>query len=297
MTLQINASIGSIAALLSAASWAVSSILFGRIGNTVPPAAINYGKCILGVILLGALLLCGQHQSITTHDFLLLGASGLIGIALGDTLFFKALLDLGPRVTLILGTLGPVITILLAVLILKERPSALSWAGIIITLIGVNRVLFLETPKGEKPAPRLSRGIKFGLIALLCNSAAIIMAKAGVQDVSALQGSFIRFFWGMTGLTVIGIAGCKTDKWLRSFNTGKSFKRLFIAVLIAIFGGFFLFLLSLKYIDASIAAILNETTPLFILPLSAIFLKEKISSAMITAAGLAVSGVALIILG
>ncbi|GAH50516.1 unnamed protein product, partial [marine sediment metagenome] len=68
-------------------------------------------------------------------------------------------------------------------------------------------------------------------------------------------------------------------------------------VFIVVFGGFWLSLLALKYIDASIASTLNSTTPLFILPMVAIILKEKVSIQAILGAAIAVGGIALIFMG
>jgi drug/metabolite transporter (DMT)-like permease len=63
------------------------------------------------------------------------------------------------------------------------------------------------------------------------------------------------------------------------------------------FGGFWLSLFSLKYVDASIASTLNATTPLFILPLVAIMLRERISLRAFLGAVIVVGGVALILRG
>ena len=68
----------------------------------------------------------------------------------------------------------------------------------------------------------------------------------------------------------------------------------FLAVFVAIFGGFWLFLVALKYADASVATVLNSTTPLFILPMAAISLKEKIPVHAVIGSIIGVMGVALI---
>ncbi len=166
-----------------------------------------------------------------------------------------------------------------------------------VTLAGVKTVLLAENRNKKTPGRNIARGIRFGIIAVFCNSAAIIMAKTGVESISAAQGSFIRFFCGMAGLIVTGVSIKQTRNWLEPFHNRRLFLMLSAAVLTAIFGGFFLFLYSLKYIDASSAAILNETTPLFILPLAAIFLKEKITPVAAAGAAIAVCGITMVISG
>jgi drug/metabolite transporter (DMT)-like permease len=72
------------------------------------------------------------------------------------------------------------------------------------------------------------------------------------------------------------------------------FKSLLWVVLITVFGGFWLSLVALKHLDASIAGTLCSTSPLFILPMVVIILKEKIKPRSILGAVVAVAGIALI---
>ncbi|MBU2574510.1 MAG: DMT family transporter [Elusimicrobia bacterium] len=286
--------LGSTAALLSAAAWALSSILFRRLGEKASPSGMNLGKCILGSVALGAIILIIGMKPVPVRDFIFLGLSGLLGIALGDTLFFTALMSLGPRLALLLGALGPVFTVILAVIFLGERPSLLAWTGIVTTIAGVNWVIWESVPKEAEGRSHKLTGIKYGVLSIFCNAAGIILAKVGVSSVSALDGTFIRFLWGMAGLLIAGAFSGKLKGWLAPFGDRKTIKLLLSAVFVAIFGGFWLFLFALKHIDVSIAVILNETAPLFVLPLAYFMLKEKISPRSVIGAAIAVSGVVLL---
>lgn len=288
--------LGGLAALASAAAWALSSILFRRLGEKSSPSGMNLGKCLIGSFAFGIILLITGMDHVPVRDFVFLGLSGLLGIALGDTLFFTALMSLGPRLALLLGALGPVCAVIMSVVFLGERPSPQAWAGIAATIAGVNWVLWESVPRGSEGRGHKLAGIKFGVLSIFCNAAGIILAKAGVSSVSALEGTFIRFLWGMAGLLLAGAFSGRLGNWLAPFNDRRTIKLLLSAVLVAIFGGFWLFLVALKRIDASIAVVLNETAPLFVLPLAFFMLKEKISYRGIVGAALAVGGVALIFL-
>jgi drug/metabolite transporter (DMT)-like permease len=288
--------LGSSAALVSASAWAFGSILFRRLGDEVSPLGMNLGKGIIGILCLGIVILLTGIKPISSPAFLLLGISGLLGIALGDTFFFKALIQLGPRLTILLGTLGPVFTVILAVFFLRERPSILVWMGIPLIIGGTTWVLWERTPL-EKLKANWTHGIKYALLSALCMSLGIIFAKIGVASCSTLQATLIRFLWSVIGLTLWGCVTGELKNWLIPFINPRLLKLIFFTVLIVIFGGFWLFLVALKYIDASIAAILNSTTPLFILPMAVFLLKEKISLRAILGAILAVGGIALIFIG
>lgn len=290
-----NQTIGNLAALASAIAWALGAILFRKLGEKITPLGMNFGKCVIGLLYLGITLLFAKITPIDTQTTLLLGLSGLLGIALADTFFFKALLTLGPRQILILETLSPAFTVILAVIFLGEKQKALTWAGIILILIGTSGTLWEHSQQGKTNKKKFT-GIKYAILFVICNSLGIILAKIAVVSISALQATFMRLLWGVIGLSIWGGATRHLKEWVFPLKDIKTLKLMFLSAFIVIFGGFLLSIAALKYTSASIATILNSTTPLFILPLSAIFLKEKISFRKITSAGLVVTGVIFILL-
>jgi drug/metabolite transporter (DMT)-like permease len=125
----------------------------------------------------------------------------------------------------------------------------------------------------------------------------VLFAKVGVVDVSPIQATFIRLFWGVIGLVLWGGMKRELKNWIRPFKVHALLKKVSLIAFVGTFGGFWLSLFSLKYVDASIASTLNATTPLFILPLVAIMLRERISLRAFLGAVIVVGGVALILRG
>jgi drug/metabolite transporter (DMT)-like permease len=286
--------IGALAALGSAAAWAFSSILFREVGEDVSPAGMNLGKGAVGILLMGAALLWTGAEPVDARTVLVLGASGLLGIAAGDTFFFKALLRLGPRLTMILGLMSPVITILLAVVLLRERPSPSAWLGAGLTLAGL--VVVMRGTPADGTRPELRSGLFYALLSALCMALSVILAKIGVARISALEAALVRHLWAVAGLTAWGLAARRIGGWLAPFRKPRLLKLVFCSAVVVIFGGFWLSMVALKHLDASTATVLNMTEPLFILPLTAVVLKEKIRFREVAGALLALSGVALILL-
>ncbi|MBI4650829.1 DMT family transporter [Candidatus Desantisbacteria bacterium] len=197
--------LGGLAALLSAAAWAFGSILFQKLGDEVSPTGMNLGKGIIGILYLGIALLLIEVEPVDYHTFIFIGISGLLGIALGDTFFFKALMDLGAKTTLLLGTLGPVFTVVLSVIFLHEKPSISGWLGISLTVGGVTWVMSKNSPV-ERMKKNWTSGIKYSLLSSLCISIGIIFAKAGISSISAMQAALIRFLFSVIGLAIYGMA-------------------------------------------------------------------------------------------
>ena len=135
------------------------------------------------------------------------------------------------------------------------------------------------------------------MLSIICTTAGTILAKVGVTSVSTIQATSIRLFWGCTGLILWGCLNHRLKSWLVPFKNLRLLKNVSFVVFMVVFGGFWLSLLALKYMDASVASTLNSTSPMFVLPMAAIMLKEKIPIRAVLGAAIAVGGVALIFMG
>lgn len=63
--------------------------------------------------------------------------SGIFGITIGDSLYFRALSELGPRKTLILETLAAPFTGIIAFVFYGTTIPLLGWVGVLFTLVGL----------------------------------------------------------------------------------------------------------------------------------------------------------------
>ena len=284
--------IGISAALVSAASWAVGSILFKRLGEHLSPLALTLAKGTISIVLLAIAVLLTGYQDISREPLLLLILSGLLGITLGDTFFFAALQNIGPHALILLLTLGEVFTVILAVVFLGETPTPMTWGGIALVLTGVLIVLYAKISHDETSSSL--RGIVLGLLSVFCMSVSLIVAKQGLADISAIQATFIRMLSGTTGIFFFGLVTQRVGLWINPLKDFHLMKRLIISVAVITFGGFWLSLVVIKYIDVSIADTLNSTEPLFVLPLAVIFLKEKVTLSAIVGTFITVIGIVLL---
>jgi len=203
---------------------------------------------------------------------------------------------LGPRRASLMGALNPVAIAVSAAVVLGERPTAGVWAGIAATTIGVGWVLWERSSAGRVPEDRVS-GIRFGLLSVLCTAGAVLLAKVGVASVPTVHATWIRLLAGSAGLLFYGAARSELGVWVTPLREPALLAKVTGVVLVVVFGGFWLSLVALKHIDAAIAGTLNATGPLFILPMSVHFMKEKLSLPVILGTGVAVAGVGMILHG
>lgn len=289
--------LGIIAALVSAFSWSIGSILFKKISETATPLGMTLAKGVIGFFLLGTVYYLEGITAMPLDVFLSLAVSGIIGIALGDTFFFLSLQDLGPKTQVIFFMMGQIVTAVLGMIFLHDIPTPVEWFGIFVTISGVALVLWQKIFSDSNPdnATTSFKGIIYGALSMLCFSVSLLLAKDSLQHVTTISATFIRVISGTAGVLLFGLFTNKVGDWMMPFSNMKSFAFLFMSVFVVMFGGFWLSLFSIKYVNIGVASALSATEPLFVLPLAFFLLKEKISLYEIIGALLSVFGVILII--
>lgn len=276
-------------ALVSALSWAVGSTLYKRLGEDVPALGLNLITSVLGLLLLLAVVATSGGPHLPGSAPWLLACSGIIGITVGDTLFFKALRDLDAHAVVVLSMLAPVLTIGLAVVWLGEQPRPQAWAGIALVLCGVGAVLSTHLA-GSAPG-RNRRGVGFGLGAVVAMAAGTVVAKEGLVGVSALDATCVRVGAGTLGLVAVALVRGGLSAQLAPCLRPQVLPRLLIGVAVVTLGGFWALHASLQAIDLAVAASLHATEPLFVLPIAAFWLGERVTTRAIVGASASVAGV------
>ena len=288
--------LGETAALTAALLWAISSIVYARLGVNISPLQLNLYKGIVAIALI-VITLFGQKldlSQVTANTWELLFLSGVIGIGLGDTAYFAALNSLGARRTLLLETASPPLGALLAAIAIGEQLTSIAWCGMLLTIIGIAWVISERNPINNRKPERL--GIIYGLLAAIAQaSGAVISRWALVQsNISPLASTLIRLVGGT--IIVIGLlwflpqkTQSNSVKWQL---TGQSIAIIVLAATMSTYLGIWLQQISLKFAPTGIAQTLLATSPLFILPLVALQ-GEKISYRAILGVCISLIGIAL----
>lgn len=284
--------IGIAAALGASASWAVGAILFKNISEALSSYSMTLAKATVSVVLLGVATAIVGWTGIDARSLAMLIGSGVLGIAVSDTLFFEALRLRSARDTVILLSLGQVFTILLAIICLHEHVSLLEGVGIVAILAG--GVGLEEVPSDDSGNATRWRGIMFGVLSALTMAVSIIIAKLALTSVSALQATFIRMAAGCVGMAAVGICTGQLRKWVLPVRDVKLAAQILVAVSVVTFGGFWLSLLAIQKGNVSINSTLIGTEPLFATIFCAIFLGEHITRRSALRTVLILVGVALL---
>jgi drug/metabolite transporter (DMT)-like permease len=125
-------------------------------------------------------------------------------------------------------------------------------------------------------------------------ASATIVAKLGLDEASALQATFIRMAAGGAGVLLFGMATRRLRHWVVPLRNPRLAGAFVAAVVVVTYGGFWLSLVAMKNLDVSVANTLISVEPVFVLPLAAVFLGEKITFRTLCGTLATVGGAALI---
>ena len=289
----VNNFVGEIAALSAALLWAISSVVYSRLGLKIPPLQLNFYKGIIAIALIVVTLLIqgAALENLSSYTIALLSFSGIIGIGLGDTAYFAALNSLGARRTLLLETSSPPMGALLALIFIGEQLTYSAWCGILLTILGIAWVIGEQNPVDKISVSR--QGILWGILAAIAQATGAVISRYALiqSDISPLESTLIRLVGGtviVVGLLFLPSARKTKPKWQLSTRT-------LGIIAIAAFGstylGIWLQQTSLKFAPTGIAQTFLATSPLFILPIVALQ-GENISLRAVLGVVISLSGIA-----
>lgn len=288
--------VGIVSALGSALCWAVGLVILKKIKADVSAFGMTLVTGVLGSVLLGVYLACTGLEPIAMWPFLLLGISGILGISLGDTFFFESLDGLSAHLVVLFGILGQALTVVLAVVFLGELVTPVQGLGIAMVVGGVFGAMVRRDRDAEQRRSTL-RGVVFGVLSAVTMAVSIVIAKVGLEAVSAAQATFTRMLWGAAGIALFGLVRGQVGSWISPFRDRSLLGKLLLAVLVGTFGGFLLYHMALKNADVSVVNPLAATEPLFTIPLAALLLAEKITRWAVVGSVVAVAGAVLLCVG
>jgi len=292
--------LGEIAALLTSLAFSVTSSMFTLAGRQVGSVVVNRMRLILAVILLSLthLFLFGSLApwDADPQRWLWLSLSGITGLVFGDAFLFQAFVWIGPRLSMLMMSLAPVISTIIAWVFMDEYLSALQILGIGLTLGGIAWVVLERNGKQENRDRNYARGILFGLGAALGQSLGLVLAKNGLYgDFSPISANLIRMLTAMLVLWIITIFQRKAGATFQIINTNRrALIFLSAGVIAGPFLGVSLSLLAVQKIALGVASTLMALPPVFLLPISYFFFKERFGWGAIAGTFVAITGTALL---
>ncbi len=303
---------GEAAGLGTALCWVFTSYCFATAGRQLGAGTVNLirsGLALPPLLLLAGLLTGSPWPQASSETILWLALSGVVGLAIGDQFLFAALVEIGPRLTVLLMTLAPVFAAILGLAMLGEVITPMGLVGMAITLTGIAWVVAerptLRVPADGAPSPHL-RGVVFALLAAASQGFGVVLAKQGMiggaEEVAPISAQVVRMLAGLLALllawSLFGprrwMVGARRSGPLRLDRRG--WTGMLGGTLLGPVVGVWLSLISVRLLEAGVASTLMAMTPVLVLPFSRWIDRERIGLRAGLGAAIAVAGVAVLAL-
>lgn len=297
---------GQMFALMTAVCWSSAMVMFKRTGESVPPLALNLFKNAIGLVLLlttvvvqaGVQSASGEptaFASLPTGNVTILLISGVLGIAVADSLFFYALNMLGVGLTALVECLYSPFTLLCAYLWLGETLTLIHVAGGLLILTGIIICSRTRLPVDRTPG-QIAAGILLGATAMATMAFAITWAKRPIEQTPLFVATALRLLGGTLALSGIMALPAHRRTIIAAFTPSRVWRVSVPASVLATYFCLIFWVAGFKYTLAWKAAVLNQTASIMAVVLAAVFLKEALTLRKVIAFVLAMSGVAIIVL-
>lgn len=291
--------LGEFYALTTAIVWAFAVILFKKSGEAVHPIGLNVFKSVLAIVLLPPTAwFFGQtvFRSVPATDYLLLMASGALGIGISDTLFFKSLNALGAGLSAVVDCLYSPFIIAMSLIWLGESLSFWQLVGASMIVSAVLSIT-LEKHTTVEDKKRVYWGVFWGALAMLFNAVGLVMIKPLLNHSPLFWATEWRLIGGALVLVLALILHPRRRAILKSIYARQQRGYTISGSLVGTYLGMVLWLAGMKYTQASTTAALNQTSNIFVFIFAALILKEKITAVRLVAICLGVGGAVLVTFG
>jgi drug/metabolite transporter (DMT)-like permease len=296
---------GKIASLLCAATWGTAVVLFRISGQKgVSPLALGLfkGVLVLPLYLITLFFVSDEFGSfdltfqVEASVIAALLASGVMGIAVSESLYFRSLNILGAQRNAIVQTSYAPIMVLTTLVIWGEELSWIGWGGAALIVCS----LLLAAPKEEHRKELSTReyvlGVALALGSVITIAASIVPIKPVLNEYPPIWTTTVRVVGGVAFLLVMILVRSDRKDLLSVFRPQKSWKIVVPAAVVGSYVSMLLWVTGMTYTQMNISALLNQSATIFTLVLAAIFLKERMGKAAIFAAACGVTGAVMVLL-
>ena len=290
--------IGTVYALTAALCWAGSGTILKSLTAKIDALSLNTLRlCATSLLLLAVILLSGRGTELVNTPLMplvYLIISGVIGLAVGDTIFVKSLsyLNVSQAFPIALCS-NPVFTVLLAVLLLGESFTWVTGLGTFFVLLGV---YLLTSTRMTNSAPRRIRGkgIILALIAGATWSIAVVTLKLGALDIDPLVAAAIKLLSATIVLLPFTLSQRKRGALQLRKYSSRSLALALTSGPLDYGVGMVLFIIAIQLIGAGKAVVLGASSPLLLLPFSVFILKERLTRLTLIGIFAGIAGICLV---
>lgn len=289
--------LGETVSLLAAVFWGLSVVLFRRSGESMPPFELNFVKNSIAILLLIPTILIAhglELPSFSWRDLGLTFLSGILGLAIADTWYFKGLTYLGAARMGVVATIYSPSVVVLSTVFLGQSLNGLQFVGMALVLGGIILVTWRQN-REEISADDLRKGLFFGGSAVFLTAVGVILVEGVLDREPFFWTTILRLLAGLAGMVIFMTIRREWGSFKVNLQKPHPWKTVILASFLGSYLSMCLWLAGYKLINPSIASVLNETASAFIVFFAWLILKEHISKQKLAGLLLTMSGVLVVL--
>ena len=286
-----NSSFGILFAIGASIFWSITVTILKPVTQNISPFLINPIKNSIGFILFFILFISTStplwYSHLYNYEYAIILISGALGMVLGDTVFIYALNKIGANRVAIVDSFSPVVIHIYSILLLSNQElSIMQISGFFITIAGL-LILTYENDYDDIDYKTKRFGIALVLGAMACTGGGVVFLKTVLERIAEPGLDGIKLNLWVTAFRLIPgvvlswiIFSFQKDRHqlLKPLKDKNNYRPLIIASILGPFLALGCWILGYAFLSKpSLASIIGQTSVIFIVILSWLFLKEKIT--------------------
>ena len=294
--------LGEIAALATAFCWSTTAVFFSYSGRRIGSHVVNRSRLIFALlfIMLTHLVLQGTLLPLGAEPFRWgwLGLSSVLGLVVGDTFLFYAYVLIGPRLSMLMMSLVPIINTVAGRILFDETIGSVEFAGILLAVGGVAWVVTEPRPRGTVVEEKqYGRGLLAALGGALGQATNLITAKYGlVGGFPPISATLIRLLVAVILLWAVAALRGEAVATLRSWRDRQAFWAMIGGTISGPFLGIWFSMVAVQLARLGIASTLMALPPVILIPLEYLIYRTPVTARSLAGTLIAFGGVTLILL-
>ncbi|OYT43171.1 hypothetical protein B6U90_07205 [Thermoplasmatales archaeon ex4484_6] len=290
--------LGEMAALITSILWAISSTLFTFGGKGHSPHTVNRMRLTGALIILSIfhLILFGRLiPDENLYVWLLLGLSGMVGLAIGDGFLLWSYGKVGPRISMLVMSMVPIVTGSAGWLLWGEALGLLEILFIVLTLTGIV-IVVAERREDRSPFRITFGGLALAVGGMLGQAVQLLLAKDAMMFMRSssppMTATLIRILWGTAAIWIASMIIRRKTGTVKALSDRRFLIFIGLATIIGPVLGIWASFVALNSVDIGIASTLMSLSPLMIIPISWKVFGERITPRAVIGTVIALIGVA-----
>jgi drug/metabolite transporter (DMT)-like permease len=273
--------LGELAALTTAACWSCGTVLFTEAARLIGSFRLNKIRLAMAAVLYCVALLVTTGLpypfELNAGQTAWLALSAFVGLVFGDSVGFKAMVILGPRISSLVFATTPIITVLIAWIFLGERLGLFDLLGVGITIAGISWVISergraahnnFVLAHDHPDRGTFAKGVMLALGAAFGQASGLVITKQAMFNaggvVQPLHASAVRMMFAAVMIWTISAFGRQIPETLRALSDRRAMAFSAAGAVVGPFIGIWMLLFAVSRIPAGVAATLSATVPVMV---------------------------------